>query len=67
MDLLLHCAWKLSDKRTIGQKELKNLFMKHANVKERDTWFERKPANEEYRAILFEQFKTTKLALSPVA
>ena len=67
MDLLLHCAWKLSDKRTIGQKELKNLFMKHANVKDRETWFERKPANEEYRAILFEQFKTTKLALSPVA
>jgi cell division protease FtsH len=62
-DLLLHCAWKLSQRRSIDQKELKSLFGEYACVEEKDTWFENANHTEQYRNILFEQVQRSNLAV----
>jgi hypothetical protein len=55
MELLLNCSWKLSEKRSVDKKDLRNLFLKFACVEDPNTWFDTIPESEKYREILHNQ------------
>ena len=63
MELLLNCSWKLSEKRSIDKKDLRNLFLKFACVDDRQNWFEKISENEKYREILHNQISGAMLSV----
>jgi cell division protease FtsH len=55
MELLLNCSWKLSERRSVDKKDLRNLFLRFASVENRSSWFESTSESEKYREILHSQ------------
>ena len=55
MELLLNCSWKLSERRSVDKKDLRNHFLRFASVEDRSSWIETISESEKYREILRSQ------------